>query len=221
MTYPYKREINISSWRGAAEVFSVKVVFESESFYGNTFLENFERKYGSEMYAELSNCIEYILLDDPEEKHQEQDCMKIEVNCSRQGVKSMTMKQHCYKTYSCLEAYKSKHDFDMSMELLKALSYVILRGPEQEEGEEEEEEGEEEEEEVELQQPGPPCHECPICLDTIRDDDLLLGLDKCDHVFHTICICEWLKKRKSCPKCRTVPTDLYVSKWPAVEEKDD
>merc|ERR1712126_724223 len=43
--------------------------------------------------------------------------------------------------------------------------------------------------------------ECLICLELLKDD---LGyLMKCGHVFHNLCIKDWINKDETCPKCRT------------------
>ncbi|XP_074293365.1 RING-H2 finger protein ATL70-like [Silene latifolia] len=44
---------------------------------------------------------------------------------------------------------------------------------------------------------------CSICLkDGFEDEELCKVLPGCDHVFHSECIDEWLKKSQSCPVCR-------------------
>ena len=58
-------------------------------------------------------------------------------------------------------------------------------------------------------------NECVICLQTLQcNPDLqkkkqsgIIFETKCNHKFHTICLCEWIetiqKTTKSCPVCRT------------------
>ena len=41
---------------------------------------------------------------------------------------------------------------------------------------------------------------CPICYTDYKSGDHLKCLS-CDHVFHTPCIEEWLKKKAKCPMC--------------------
>lgn len=60
--------------------------------------------------------------------------------------------------------------------------------------------------------------ECSVCLEEIKESDLQLGLYGCNHSFHLVCIGEWLKVSKSCPYCRQVPQNVFVSKWPAEKE---
>ena len=43
---------------------------------------------------------------------------------------------------------------------------------------------------------------CNICLDIFQEKEELIKL-KCDHLYHTNCIAEWLKKHSNkCPICR-------------------
>ena len=46
------------------------------------------------------------------------------------------------------------------------------------------------------------AEECPICTELLQDD--LFTLDPCGHVFHNLCIKEWLLKDLTCPKCRAI-----------------
>jgi hypothetical protein len=43
-------------------------------------------------------------------------------------------------------------------------------------------------------------HECPICLKVIFNKYII----QCGHLFHKICIENWLKLNNSCPVCRQV-----------------
>lgn len=46
---------------------------------------------------------------------------------------------------------------------------------------------------------------CRICLNEFSggtDDQLVIRLTPCSHVFHPSCIVEWLDARNSCPLCR-------------------
>jgi hypothetical protein len=51
--------------------------------------------------------------------------------------------------------------------------------------------------------------DCPICLDT---EDFFKGkaMPQCRHVFHEVCLCEWVKKATTCPLCRTPITDVFM-----------
>lgn len=40
---------------------------------------------------------------------------------------------------------------------------------------------------------------CPICTESTTDD---LVLTKCGHLFHNICVSQWLNSNKICPSCR-------------------
>ena len=41
---------------------------------------------------------------------------------------------------------------------------------------------------------------CSICLENLKDDNSVIL--NCEHIYHKICIKEWLKKNNSCPNCR-------------------
>ena len=43
--------------------------------------------------------------------------------------------------------------------------------------------------------------ECSICLDNYNIGDKISILS-CNHIFHTKCLNEWLKKKEECPLCR-------------------
>jgi hypothetical protein len=55
--------------------------------------------------------------------------------------------------------------------------------------------------------------ECPICFEAFRIGEVVSwsANPTCDHVFHHICIKEWLVERKECPFCRQVflPVDNF------------
>ena len=51
--------------------------------------------------------------------------------------------------------------------------------------------------------------ECEICQDTFKNEDKIIYLPKCNHVFHWNCAKEWLKVKAQCPTCRSgVRTNL-------------
>ncbi|KAL0656354.1 hypothetical protein Bca4012_076938 [Brassica carinata] len=57
--------------------------------------------------------------------------------------------------------------------------------------------------------------ECPICLNEFEDDETLLLIPKCCHVFHPDCIYAWLQSHATCPLCRAnlvpVPGESFFS----------
>jgi hypothetical protein len=46
--------------------------------------------------------------------------------------------------------------------------------------------------------------ECSVCLSGYEENETMCWAktDKCSHVFHEDCICEWLKDHDECPLCR-------------------
>jgi len=42
---------------------------------------------------------------------------------------------------------------------------------------------------------------CTICLEEFNNDEEIIKL-KCNHLFHSKCIDDWIKKNQSCPLCR-------------------
>jgi hypothetical protein len=42
---------------------------------------------------------------------------------------------------------------------------------------------------------------CSICFEKLTDD--ILGVTKCNHIYHHNCIKQWLINNKTCPLCRT------------------
>ncbi|KAM3253756.1 hypothetical protein ACQJBY_047698 [Aegilops geniculata] len=46
---------------------------------------------------------------------------------------------------------------------------------------------------------------CAVCLAEYADGDELRLLPSCKHAFHRLCVDEWLRRRPSCPLCRTSP----------------
>jgi len=53
--------------------------------------------------------------------------------------------------------------------------------------------------------------ECPICFDEFKAGDIVswTSMQCCRHVFHHLCIKEWLQRQKECPLCREIclPSD--------------
>jgi len=56
--------------------------------------------------------------------------------------------------------------------------------------------------------------ECPICFEKFKAGDIVswASLQCCRHVFHHLCIKEWLQRQKECPLCREIclPMDRDV-----------
>ena len=48
--------------------------------------------------------------------------------------------------------------------------------------------------------PGMGFSACPICTEDLRDD---IVTTKCGHIFHEICVSQWLKNNRACPTCRS------------------
>jgi len=46
-------------------------------------------------------------------------------------------------------------------------------------------------------------NECAICLDFFKQNDEIIAMTKCDHIFHKTCIQKWFLLRTNCPYCRT------------------
>jgi len=44
-------------------------------------------------------------------------------------------------------------------------------------------------------------YRCTICLIELKNGDSAKQLS-CDHIFHSDCIDEWLRRKKACPVCR-------------------
>lgn len=45
---------------------------------------------------------------------------------------------------------------------------------------------------------------CSICRDTITSNSVCRKIKNCNHVFHIICIDQWLERSVNCPLCRSV-----------------
>ncbi|MFQ6646794.1 hypothetical protein Gotur_019867 [Gossypium turneri] len=46
------------------------------------------------------------------------------------------------------------------------------------------------------------CTECVICLEEFKDGDSCRVLTNCNHLYHQLCMDEWLVKNSHCPLCR-------------------
>lgn len=47
--------------------------------------------------------------------------------------------------------------------------------------------------------------ECPICYDELNEENIVVII-KCGHIFHKKCINRWLNQNFSCPICRKNPS---------------
>ncbi|KAI9098965.1 hypothetical protein K1719_024732 [Acacia pycnantha] len=55
---------------------------------------------------------------------------------------------------------------------------------------------------VKIHKIGKGALECAVCLNEFDDSETLRLIPKCDHVFHSDCIDEWLASHTTCPVCR-------------------
>jgi hypothetical protein len=78
--------------------------------------------------------------------------------------------------------------------VLAAYPTAVYSSPEKSTGEQ----GKEEEEAAGTQ--------CAVCLADYADGDELRLLPGCRHSFHRQCVDDWLRRRPSCPLCRSSPT---------------
>lgn len=46
---------------------------------------------------------------------------------------------------------------------------------------------------------------CSICLGDYRESEMVRVMPDCGHMFHAICIDQWLRRHATCPFCRTSP----------------
>ncbi|XWS66274.1 hypothetical protein CRYUN_Cryun05aG0185400 [Craigia yunnanensis] len=46
------------------------------------------------------------------------------------------------------------------------------------------------------------CTDCAICLEEFREGDSCRIISKCRHLYHQLCIDQWLVKDRHCPLCR-------------------
>ena len=64
--------------------------------------------------------------------------------------------------------------------------------------------------------------ECPICLETIDDEDLIL-LECCQMKFCTICLPEWFRQsgNVTCPICHKMLDEYYIPITDVTENTDE
>lgn len=59
---------------------------------------------------------------------------------------------------------------------------------------------------------------CAVCLSEFKEGDEVWVLPECAHIFHVLCINQWLQNHSSCPLCRVntglAPLSLFVSSLP-------
>lgn len=60
--------------------------------------------------------------------------------------------------------------------------------------------------------------DCAICLEVFKQNDEIIAMTKCDHVFHEVCIRKWFLVRTNCPYCRT---DVLPEKQSGSEEDEN
>jgi len=51
-------------------------------------------------------------------------------------------------------------------------------------------------------EPPPDEPECSICRDEWNQSQRVISILLCKHIFHEICVCEWLEDKRTCPLCR-------------------
>ncbi|KAJ0172377.1 hypothetical protein K1T71_012350 [Dendrolimus kikuchii] len=62
--------------------------------------------------------------------------------------------------------------------------------------------------------------QCPICNDLISEADNIY-VTKCGHLFHYICLCQWIERSKSCPQCRHKVTDKCMFRlYPTISSEN-
>jgi hypothetical protein len=54
---------------------------------------------------------------------------------------------------------------------------------------------------------------CAICLESWKDTDEVSKFEPCGHLFHSDCISEWIRRKSTCPTCRTDVCDTWLRGW--------
>jgi hypothetical protein len=49
---------------------------------------------------------------------------------------------------------------------------------------------------------------CSICLSDYKESEVVRLIPDCDHMFHAVCIDQWLRSHATCPICRISPQNL-------------
>lgn len=49
---------------------------------------------------------------------------------------------------------------------------------------------------------------CSICLSDYKESEVVREIPDCGHMFHVVCIDQWLRRHATCPICRISPTIL-------------
>ncbi|PIM98944.1 hypothetical protein CDL12_04224 [Handroanthus impetiginosus] len=49
----------------------------------------------------------------------------------------------------------------------------------------------------------PTISDCAICLDSFQEGNECRNLPVCNHLFHAKCVDRWIRKKPTCPVCRT------------------
>jgi hypothetical protein len=49
---------------------------------------------------------------------------------------------------------------------------------------------------------------CSICLSDYKESEVVRVIPDCGHIFHAVCIDQWLRSHATCPVCRVSPQNL-------------
>lgn len=55
---------------------------------------------------------------------------------------------------------------------------------------------------------------CSICLIPFKQEDLVHEAPKCSHLFHPLCLKQWLRHSLTCPMCRRHMLECYIRFFP-------
>ncbi|KAL0316584.1 UNVERIFIED_CONTAM: RING-H2 finger protein ATL56 [Sesamum radiatum] len=62
--------------------------------------------------------------------------------------------------------------------------------------------------------------DCAICLDSFQEGDGCRNIPVCNHLFHAKCVDRWIRKKPTCPVCRT-RVDLDPTRSPGSRTSGD